>query len=188
MISCKDLLSIFQEITQKTQELKMKWWLMIHDSNQVMFSSITKKWLPCTCNSIKQWLLHVDSLHLDDLILFVQASYTHMAYLTIEGAILSHFQWFLHKNWDLKNKTWVGSHVFFFYGYIPWKYKLQNQNMLQKYYIFLNIHLFSLQTLLFWWTGIGHQNVTLAIKMSNFGQLLVKVFDYVIDILCILTQ
>ena len=36
------------------------------------------------------------------------------AYLTIEGAILSHFQWFLHKNWDLKNKTWVGSHVFFF--------------------------------------------------------------------------
>ena len=51
------------------------------------------------------------------------------------GAILSHFQWFLHKNWGLKNKTWVGSHVFFFYGCIPWKYKLQNQNLLQKCYI-----------------------------------------------------
>ena len=37
-----------------------------------------------------------------------------MAYLTIEGAILSHLQWFSHKNWGLKNKTWVRSHVFFF--------------------------------------------------------------------------
>ena len=36
--------------------------------------------------------------------------------------------------------------------------------------------------------GISHQNVTLATKMSNFGQPLVKEFDYVIDILCILTQ
>ena len=33
-----------------------------------------------------------------------------------------------------------------------------------------------------------NQNVTLATKMSNFGQPLVKEFDYVIDILCILTQ
>ena len=46
----------------------------------------------------------------------------------------------------------------------------------------------SLQTLLFWWTGIGHQNVTLASKVSNFGHLLVKESDYVIDIVCILTQ
>ena len=117
--------------------------------------------------------------------------FAHMAYLTIEGAILSHFQWFLHKNWGLKNKTWVGSHGFFFmdtsHGNTNFRIKIYFKNVIFSE-IFKNIHLFSLQTLLFWWTVISHQNVTLATKMSNFGQPLVKEFDYVIDILCILTQ
>ena len=33
------------------------------------------------------------------------------ASLTIEGAIFSHF---LHKNWNLKYKTWLGGHTFFY--------------------------------------------------------------------------
>ena len=68
------------------------------------------------------------------------------------------------------------------------EYKFQSQNLVHKFHPFQNIHHFSLETLLFWWIEYGHQNVTLATKMRNFGQLLKKEFHCVIDILCILTQ
>ena len=77
------------------------------------------------------------------------------------------------------------------HGYIPWKCKFQSQNILHNYmYIifFKNLHHFSLQTLLFWWTEYGHQNVTLASKMMIFILLLLKEFHCVIAILCILTH
>ena len=37
---------------------------------------------------------------------------------------------FLHKNWNLKYKTWLGGSYILLHGSIPWKYKSQSQNLL----------------------------------------------------------
>ena len=37
---------------------------------------------------------------------------------------------FLHKNWNLKYKTWLGGSYILLHGSIPWKYKFQSQNLL----------------------------------------------------------
>ena len=59
-------------------------------------------------------------------------------YLTIEEG---HLFPFLHKNLDLKYKTWLGGHTFFDID-IAWKYKFQSQNLLHKCYLFQKITTF----------------------------------------------
>ena len=64
----------------------------------------------------------------------------HMAYLTIEGAIYSHF---LHKNLNLKYKTWLGGHAFFymdlFHGNTNSRVKIYSINVI-VFKIFTTFH------------------------------------------------